>query len=108
MKAGNYTLNYGTYKGTTYMYTDDSSTEMDITIVLNKNNTYTKTTVVKSTGKKESKSGTFSIGTFSNLGKYYDGKPCIKFDGNYAYMITKNNTLEEMAGAGARYTYQGN
>lgn len=89
-KVGNYTMNYGTYKGSGgYQGYMDGAT-----LVLNSNGTYTLTN-----------NGRTSNGTFKSNGGYID------FDGgSWTYSPLGNNVLGEPAGAGydEKFTYSGN
>ena len=110
IEAGKYTLKYGTYKGTDYLYTDNASTKTEITIILKTDGTYTLTKKVSSTGKTDTTSGKFSIVDLENKygSSYFSGRKGIEFEDDYTLMVSGNNTLEVLAGSGDRFTYKGN
>lgn len=108
IQAGSYNLHYGTYKGTDYEATALKNTEVEITITLNKGNTYTISKYYTYTKKTETSTGEYEIIDGSLMGEYYEKYKLLKLSEGSMYMISDNDTLEVMAGTGARFTYQGN
>ena len=106
-EAGGYTLHYGTYKGTDYQATGLPNTKIEVTIVLNSDGTYTKTEKLLSTGETDTSSGKFEIQDGSQFGDYYARYKILSLSSGSMYMISADDTLEVMAGSGARFTYQG-
>lgn len=103
LKAGKYTLKYGKYYNGSYFYYGTDSTPGTATITIKSDGTYT---FKSSFG--DSESGTYTVDSTSMQGSWYAGWYEIKFSSGMTLGIHEDNTFEELAGAGAKYTYQGN
>lgn len=94
----NYTLKYGTYKGTDYWDVNDPLSKYEITIVLKEDGTYTQTKLITVAGITENYSGKFSLSNVQGIGTY------ITFSANEeAYRITENNQFTSETGAIIKY-----
>lgn len=94
----NYTLKYGTYKGTDYWDVNDPLSKYEITIVLKEDGTYTQTKLITVAGITENYSGKFYLSNVQGIGTY------ITFSANEeAYRITGNNQFTSETGAVIKY-----
>ena len=97
-RNGNYTLKYGTYKGTDYWDVNDPLSKYEITIVLKEDGTYTQTKLITVAGITENYSGKFYLSNVQGIGIY------ITFSANEeAYRITGNNQFTSETGAIIKY-----
>ena len=97
-KVGNYTLHYGTYKGTDGQYADGRGVvNWNVTIKLNQDGTYTLTSSDQTMQKNNS--GTFEVTTLQ-------GKDVVELSGGGLYIVDANDTLTLYAGSGKSFTYQ--
>jgi flagellar basal body-associated protein FliL len=103
LQAGNYTLKYGTYKGTEYIYDVENIQTAEVTITINQDGTYTLKS--SNTSVVSNSSGTYKVekSPYSGLG----GTHILNLSAGNFYTIIANNTLQVPAGSGATYTYQG-
>lgn len=99
LQVGDYTLNYGTYKGTDAQYDVGGVISWDITITLKEDGTYSLTSSNQEMEKN-------SNGTYSITDKY--GFTAILLSSQRIFSVIDNNTLQVPAGSGATFTYQGN
>lgn len=102
LKAGNCTLKYGNYTGSDFSDGTDRA-PYTATYTIKSDGTYT----FSSTSGKSS-NGTYKIVSLSNMGSYYSEKFGIEFSEGGTYAVMKDNTFEELAGAGSEYKYSGN
>lgn len=101
LKVGNYTLKYGKYTG----YSFEQGTDKEpgtATYTINSDGTYSYSS---SFGSKES--GTYKVTYLNTLDSYYGNKYILEFSNGGMLAVPADNTLEELAGAGSRYTYKG-
>lgn len=95
LQVGSYSLQYGTYKGTDYYYTDDVNSKYEITIKIKSDNTYVisssnPSAITNSKGKIEIINNTFG-GSNSKA---------IKLGGK-SFIVDSNNTITFPAGSGS-------
>lgn len=112
IKAGNYTLKCGTYKGTYVIADSMNPATIERTIVLNTDGTFSVTSKNSKTGKTEkTNSGKYKVGEFSEVGygdiTYYPGMKALSLEGEEIFVIDGNNKFSAVAGGGENYTYQG-
>ncbi len=104
LQAGNYTLKYGTYKGTESQYDLGGMLTAEITITLKQDGTYSLKS--SDTSLVANSSGTYKVE--KNTYQGISGTHILKLSSGNFYAITANNTLQVPAGSGATFTYQGN
>ena len=102
LKAGNYTLKYGTYKGTDYSTIGDPHSRFEIKISINQDGTYTQENYITEAGIRETYSGKYGINTQGN-------NTYIVLSANDSmYQVTANNQLTVMSGSGQIINYSSN
>ena len=99
LKVGEYTLKYGTYKGTDAQYDVGGIISWDITVTLKEDGTYTLTSSDQDMEKD-------SNGTYKITNEY--GFTAILLSSQRIFSVIDNDTLQVPAGSGATFTYQGN
>ena len=98
LKVGNYTLQYGKYKGQEAQYDLTGVVNWDVTIELKQDGTYTITS--SNQQMQGNSSGTYTVGKLA-------GSDAILLDTGGGYGVLANNQLSVLAGSGATFTYQG-
>lgn len=107
LKVGKYTLKYGKYTGTSY---DEGTGGFDSGVVPTYTTTYTLKpdgTYTYSSTIGDSASGTYKVINLSSMGSYYNGQYGIEFSDGAKLGVPSNNTLQVLAGATEKFTYQG-
>lgn len=99
LQVGEYTLKYGTYKGTDAQYDVGGVISWDVTITLKEDGTYTLTSSNQDMEKDNN-------GTYTITNEY--GFIGILLSNQRVFSVIDNNTLQVPAGSGATLTYQEN
>lgn len=95
-------MKYGKYTGSDFSEGTDRANVGTATYTINADGTYTFTSA---SGTK--RSGTYKVVSMPQLSSYYNNKYGLEFSDGSKIGVTANNTLEELAGAGAQFKYIG-
>ena len=102
LKAGNYTLKYGTYKGIDYGTVGDPHSRFDVTISIKSDGTYTQENYITEAGIRETYTGKYGVQSQGN-------NTYIVFSANDStYQVSGNNQLTTMSGSAQVINYSGN